>query len=260
MTAFHLDARTLAAYVDDALDDVDAWAVETHLDRCATCRARLTLDDPPRRLVEAAAVAWAAPLPPPGRVRPATRWRRIRVLVGAGPAARSAWLVAVALTGLAALGLAVSPVMLPPWLLLLAAPMLPAVGTALSYGSWSDPLHEMVASTPQGGLQIILWRTLAVLAVTAPVTLLAGAVTGVGTPMVWPLAGLALAALTLALGSLIEPGQAAAVVAGAWAAIVLAPIGEWAVLVQAGPVWLAVTAAAVLVVWTRRDRVGRRTA
>ncbi|MEV6811831.1 zf-HC2 domain-containing protein [Micromonospora sp. NPDC051296] len=260
MTGFHVDARVLAAYIEDRLADADAWSVEAHLDRCGACRARITLDEAAMRSVETVAVTLRGPLPAPGRIRRATRWRRIRVLVAAGPAARGAWFVAVAVTGLVTLGLLVSPMAIPPWLLLLVAPALPVLGTAVSYGPWTDPLHELVAGTPHGGLRIVLWRTLAVLAVTAPVALLAGVVTGIGTPAMWPLLCVALTTLTLALGSIVEPGQAAAMVLGGWAVTVLAPTGGWAVVASSGPAWLAVTALAALLVYVRRDQLGRRAA
>lgn len=261
MTGFHVDAAVLAAYGEGRLADVDAWSVEAHLDRCVVCRTSIASDVSTASVVEAVAVSLGGRLPRQGRVRRATGWRRVRVLAGAGPAARAAWLLSVAVTGVLTAGLAVSPTVVPPWLLLLIAPALPAVGTALSYGPRTDPLHELVAGTPQGGLRIVLWRTLTVLAVAAPVAVLAGAVTGIGTPGLWLLPCVALTVLTLALGSLIEPAYAALVVAGAWAVVVLAPpVDGLAVLVSSPPGWLGVTAAAAVVVYARRERVGRQPA
>ncbi|BCJ56907.1 zf-HC2 domain-containing protein [Micromonospora endophytica] len=260
MTEFHLDARVLAAYADGGLHDADAWSVEAHLDSCASCRAGIVLDEPTARLVEAAAVALGRRLPPPGRARPASAWRRVRVLLTAAPAARGAWLMAVVVAGLTALGGSVGQATLPPWLLLLVAPTLPVVGTALSYGPRTDPLHELVAGTPHGGLRLVLWRTLAVLTATAPVAVLAGAAAGLGTPAVWPLICLALTALTLALGSMIEPATAAGVVLGVWALVVVAPFGAWTLVLGSGPMWWGVTAAAVAVLYVRREQVGRRAA
>lgn len=85
--------------------------------------------------------------------------------------------------------------------------------------------------------------------------------TGIGTPGVWLLLCVALTALTLALGSLIEPAYAALVVAGAWTVVVLAPpVGGLSVVVSSGRAWLGVTAVAAVVVYVRRERVGRQTA
>ncbi|MET8361587.1 zf-HC2 domain-containing protein [Micromonospora sp. NPDC005171] len=225
MTGFHVDVDVLAAYAEDRLADVDAWSVEAHLDRCSACRMGVTPDASVALMIEAVAVALDNRLPAQGQVRPATGWRRVRVLVAAGPAARAAWLLSVAVTGVLTAGLAVSPTVVPPWLLLLIAPALPVAGTALSYGPRTDPLHDVIAGT-QGGLRIVLWRTLAVLAVAAPVAVLAGAVTDIGTPVLWLLPCVALTALTLALGSLIEPAYAAPVVAGAWVGQPASPIQD----------------------------------
>ncbi|MER7333484.1 MULTISPECIES: hypothetical protein [unclassified Micromonospora] len=159
--------------------------MEAHLDRCGACRTSIARYASTALVVEAVAVTLGNRLPAQGRVRRATGWRRVRVLVGAGPAARAAWLLSVAVTGVLTAGLAVSPTVVPPWLLLLIAPALPVAGTALSYGPRTDPLHDLIAGTPQGGLRIVLWRTLAVLVVAAPVAVLAGAVTDIGTPVLW---------------------------------------------------------------------------
>ncbi|MFI7079618.1 zf-HC2 domain-containing protein [Micromonospora sp. NPDC049903] len=261
MNDFHPEAEVLAAYAEDRLADVDAWSVEAHLDRCEACRRSITPDATTARIVEAVAMSLTHRPSAPGRVRRGSRWRRVRVLAGAGPAARTAWLLSVAVTGALATGTAVSSMMVPSWLLLLIAPVLPAVGTALSYGPRTDPLHELIAGTPQGGLRIVLWRTLTVLAVAAPVAVLAGTVTQIGAPVTWLLACVALTVTTLALGSLIEPTYAALVVAGGWAAVVLAPtVGDLSVVSARGPVWLGVTAVAAVVVYVRRDQVGRQPA
>lgn len=259
MTGEHVSAQVLAAYAEEQLTDGDAESVEAHLDSCDACRASLPPSEAVQRVVASVALALDGLLSTPGRLRPGTGWRRVRVLVGAAPAVRAAWLLSVLVTGLLILGLAVSPRSLPPWVLLLIAPALPVVGTALSYGPRTDPLHEVVAGTPQGGLRIVLWRTLAVLTVATPVAVLAAVVTGISTPLMWALPGAALTAGTLALGSLIEPTYAAAVVAGVWAVVVLAPpVGGLAVVAASAPVWLAVTGVAVVVLYARRDRVGRQ--
>lgn len=59
-------------------------------------------------------------------------------------------------------------------LMLLLAPVLPVGGVAASWSRDLDPAYELTASTPRAGLQLVLRRTAAVLAVVIP-TLLAGA-------------------------------------------------------------------------------------
>ncbi|MEE6260621.1 anti-sigma factor family protein [Plantactinospora sonchi] len=251
----HLDDVVLRAYAEDRLADVDAWSVEAHLDRCPSCRERLPLDEATGRLVAEVGAALrdrletAPPLPRPsvrGRIRPGSRWRRNTVLLGAGPAARAGWLGSVAVTlGLVA-AVEFGALSIRPWVLLLIAPVLPVLGVASSYGPRTDPLHELVASTPYAGLRIVLWRTLSVLAVAVPVSLVAGAVAGIGVPGLWLLPCLTLTALTLGLGAVVEPYRAAVAVAVGWAVLVLAPVGPWLVAPAAVPGWLAGTAAAVL--------------
>jgi hypothetical protein len=155
----------------------------------------------------------ARPLPPPSRPTPPARsahrarqWSffLVRALWAAGPAVRGAWLPAVSLVALGALGLSHAggaDAALP--LLLALAPLAPVAGVALSYGVHADPLHEIAAATPSGGLRLILTRTAAVLAVSLPLLTLTGLLLpAAGAPgaAAWLLPGLALtlASLTLA--------------------------------------------------------------
>ncbi|MFG3710402.1 anti-sigma factor [Micromonospora sp. NPDC047730] len=235
--------------------------MEAHLDRCGACRTSIARYASTALVVEAVAVTLGNRLPAQGRVRRATEVAAGQGVGGCGTCGAG---------GVVAVGgrhrgahrrVGGQPDGVPPWLLLLIAPALPVAGTALSYGPRTDPLHDLIAGTPQGGLRIVLWRTLAVLVVPAPVAVLAGAVTDIGTPALWLLPCVALTVLTLALGSLIEPAYAALVVAGVWAVVVLAPpVGGLGVVVSSGPGWLGVTVVAAAVVYVRRERVGREPA
>ncbi|MBW6432481.1 anti-sigma factor [Actinoplanes hulinensis] len=247
MTDFHVADADLLAWAENRLAEPAAWSVEAHLDDCAACRSR----------VPATPAVPPAPmdLPPQGRVRRATRARRIRLLIGAGPQARVAWFSAVTVTVLLTLTVGDR---VPHWLLLLNGPVLPVLGTAVSYGRHTDPLDELVASTAYGGLRIVLWRTLSVLAVSLPVAAAGGLVSGLGEPAVWLLPSCALTALTLALAALTGPAVAAAVVGGGWALLVTGTLWSpeaGAQLVTGGttPAWLAVTAAAALIITYRRE-------
>ncbi|MFD4986779.1 hypothetical protein [Streptomyces sp. NPDC058374] len=112
--------------------------------------------------------------------------------------------------------------------LLLVAPLLPLAGVALSYGPHTDPLHELVATSPGGGLRLLLVRGGAVLAVCVPALTVAGAllppVAGGPGPAAWLLPALALTLGALALGSYLGCRNAVAVVGGLWSLGVLAPV------------------------------------
>ncbi|MFC9243555.1 zf-HC2 domain-containing protein [Streptomyces sp. NPDC057136] len=152
-----------------------------------------------------------------------------RVLWAAGPALRGPWLLALVLVASGALALAYGAGLggaVRP-LLLVVAPVLPLAGVFVSYGRHADPLHEVTASTPAGGLRLLLTRTAAVLGASIPALTLAGAalpaaVSGPGA-VAWLLPGLALTLAALALGSYVGCRAGAAAVAAGWAFAVALP-------------------------------------
>jgi anti-sigma factor RsiW len=258
--AWHVPEPTLRGYLAGRIHDADVWSVEAHLTSCETCRqglATISAADPERATtLEDGWTALVGALPPQGRVRPGSRLREAHILVAGGPAARWAWLAAcvLVLTFAAAAGAAgISQV---PWLGIVA-PAVPLLGVAASYGSGLDDAYEVIATTSTGGLRLLLIRTAVVLAVTTPVALVAGAVTGY-LPGPWLLASLALTLLTLALGSAIGIERAAVIVGVGWAVTVSTVIADPvqrvpAVLtVEAVPALLLVTSAAVAVITARR--------
>ncbi|MER5275451.1 hypothetical protein ABT025_06795 [Streptomyces sp. NPDC002809] len=163
-------------------------------------------------------------LPAPG---PATRIGRL--LWAAGPALRGSWAAALVLVALGAVALAygggLGGTVRP--LLLVVAPVLPLAGVGVSYGRSADPMHEITATTPGGGLRLLLVRTAVVLAVTVPVLALAWAVLpasadGPGA-LAWLLPGVAMTLGALALGSYVGCRTGASSVAACWAAAVVVP-------------------------------------
>ncbi|MFC7531408.1 zf-HC2 domain-containing protein [Actinoplanes sp. GCM10030250] len=251
---YHATDAQLLAWVEGGLDEAGVWSVEAHLERCGTCRTRIPYDEP----------AGPPPdLPPQGRVRRPTRARRIQLLIGAGPQARVAWLSAVLVT--VALTLAVTWMpdgTAPRWLLLMIAPALPVLGTAASYGPRTDPLDELVGSTVYGGLRIVLWRTLSVLAVSLPVAAAGGLATGLGAPAVWLLPCCALTALTLALATLTGPAVAGSVVGTGWFVLVAGTLwsperGAQLVTTQTTPVWLALIVIAAVTLTHQQTNRGQ---
>ncbi|MEU2660312.1 zf-HC2 domain-containing protein [Streptomyces sp. NPDC007325] len=171
---------------------------------------------------------WA--FPAPAHRRHARAWASpARIWWAVGPALRGSWLAAVALVAGAAFALS-HGAGLPAgrtWLLA-AAPVLPLAGVAVSYGPRADPLHELAASTPAGGLRLLLTRTVAVLAVCVPLLTAAGALlppaAGLPGAAAWLLPGLALTVGTLALGSFVGCRAAAATLGGGWLLAVAGPL------------------------------------
>ncbi|WP_351222969.1 zf-HC2 domain-containing protein [Streptomyces sp. NPDC002133] len=151
-----------------------------------------------------------------------------RRMWAAGPALHEAWLVALGLVVVAAVGLGYGAGFAGTRPLLAAvAPVVPLAGVALSYGRRADPLHEIAASTPSGGLRLLLARTATVLTVSVPLLTVAGAVlpgrAGMPGAAAWLLPGLALTLAALALGSYVGCRAAAALVAVGWLSAAVGP-------------------------------------
>ncbi|MEW1887330.1 hypothetical protein [Streptomyces sp. NBC_00523] len=258
MTTWHVTDELVRRYAEGTTPEPDAWSVEKHVESCTGCAERVsaavrdrgagaaTLD-----AIRAAVLAEAVPVPGrpgPGRPVPGLgawrgrapgagpAWRRLsgrrrfgRVVWAAGPALRGPWTGALALVVCAAVALAYGGGLggSVRALLLLVAPVLPLAGVGVSYGRSADPLHEIIATSPGGGLRLLLTRTAAVLGVTVPVLALAWAVlpasAGGPGPLAWLLPGLALTLAALGIGSYVGCRTAALVVAAGWAAAVTVP-------------------------------------
>ncbi|WP_330453824.1 MULTISPECIES: hypothetical protein [unclassified Streptomyces] len=258
MTIWHVADDQVLRYAQGTAPETDAWSLEKHVESCTSCAERVSaavrgrgaaaplLDE-----VRAAVLAEAVPVsggaeagrPVPGlgawRGRApgaGPAWRRLpgrhrfgRVLWAAGPALRGPWTGALALVVCAAVALAYGGGLggSVRALLLLVAPVLPLAGVGVSYGRSADPLHEIIATSPGGGLRLLLTRTAAVLGVTVPVLALAWAVlpasAGGPGPLAWLLPGLALTLAALGIGSYVGCRTAALVVAAGWAAAVTVP-------------------------------------
>ncbi|MEU1801342.1 zf-HC2 domain-containing protein [Streptomyces sp. NPDC019937] len=237
--AWHVTATQAASYADGSLPELDAWSVDKHLEACTPCAARVSAAArggtaaPALAAVRTALLATAtAPdgVPPvhPPPPRPLRPTGRARLAWAAGPALRGPWLVSLLVMAVGAVCAArvtgaggVRP------LLLLLAPVLPSLGVAVSYGRHADPMHEIVVSTPSGGLRLLLTRTAAVLAVSVPLLTLAGLLLpdGSGGPgaAAWLLPGLALTLAALALGSYVGCRAATGTVSAGWLLAIGAP-------------------------------------
>ncbi|MEU9134783.1 zf-HC2 domain-containing protein [Streptomyces sp. NPDC048404] len=263
MTGWHAPDDLVTRYADGSLPETDAWSLEKHLELCGPCAARVsqtvrngaagpvlaevrdavltavreqapagTAASAAQARTGPAALPHRAPAAPPRAAR-AVGGRFARILWAAGPAVRGTWAGAVVLVALAAVALAhaggwagVRP------LLLALAPVVPVAGVALSYGRHADPLHEIAAAAPSGGLRLLLTRTAAVLAVSTPLLTVAGLLLPSSGPRLpagpatagWLLPGLALTLASLVLSGYLGCRTATAVVGGGWLLAVSGPL------------------------------------
>ncbi|MEU2794464.1 zf-HC2 domain-containing protein [Streptomyces sp. NPDC007100] len=233
-----MDAVTSARYADGTLSEPVAWSLEKHVEGCSRCAATVSaavrataptgvvLDEV--RDVLLAGVGSGGKAAAGGRSSVLPQ-RFARVLWAAGPALRGSWLVALLVVCAGAFGLAFGAGFAGARPLLLAlAPVLPVAGVAFSYGPYADPMYEICAASPSGGLRLLLTRTAAVLGVCLPLLTAAGAflpgAPGLPGVAAWLLPGLALTLGALVLGSYVGCRTAAGVVAAGWVSAVSLPV------------------------------------
>lgn len=263
--SWHVEEEHIARYVHGDVDDVEAFAVETHVESCEHCRRRLAETTPPRRpdhiwasvleIVDAPERGWFERF----LVRAGLADHVARVLA-ATPSMRRSWVtgaaVALAFSVLAAYegegGLL---------LFLTLAPLLPVAGVAFGYGPGVDPTYEIGVAAPMNGFRLLLLRAAAVLTTTLALAALAA----LTLPHLdwraaaWLLPALGLTLTSLALATAVTPERAAALVSGAWVVAVLVAEGRSSESLAAfrapGQVTVAVLALASTVLVVRRQRV-----
>lgn len=242
--AWHVTDALALRYATGAAPEPDAWSVEKHVESCGPCAARVSAAvrtgpaGPALAALRTDLLNSVTPLPPAvrepdavpaGRGPVAVLGRGARLWWAVGPALRGPWLAAVALVLTAAFALAHGAGVAGArgWLLAVS-PLLPVAGVAVSYGRHADPLYEITAATPVGGLRLLLTRTAAVLALCLPVLTAGGAllppVAGLPGAAAWLLPGLALTLGVLALGSFTGCRAAALTLGGGWLLAVAGPL------------------------------------
>jgi hypothetical protein len=261
MTEWHLDPEAIRRYAEDGVPPGLAASAEAHLMKCAVCRGVLSSSVDTRR-AEAIWHEVVDRVDAPRRSWPERLLIRFGVgeatarLVVATPTLRGPWLLAVAgVLVLAAWAARVDERFLP--MFLVVAPLGPLLGVAVAFAGGLDPTREIGLAAPYSGLRLLLIRTTAVLAVTAPIVAAAGlALPGSNWPAVaWLLPTAGLTSTALALIGRLTPVVAVGVVAAVWV-LVTAPtavagrldlafgVGAqafWLALAVAGGTWLAVT-------------------
>ena len=229
MTETHIDEGLLIGYCDVSVTAATAAAIEAHLMSCAGCRAGLAavavgVGAAGRR--EEPSAMWDAILEQVDRSARSVTERTLGAvgvradvarLLATTPALRAAWLAAVTMVAAFAVA-AASFDGGDPWPLLVIAPLLPLAGVATAFGPALDPTYEIAVAAPMSALRLALWRTLAVVATTLPVLLVATvAAPGAGwAPFGWVLPSFALISATLALSTWMPPERAGVVVGLGW--------------------------------------------
>ncbi|MDX3658866.1 zf-HC2 domain-containing protein [Streptomyces sp. ID05-26A] len=252
MTTHHPGDHLLRRYSEGGTIPADElWAVESHLETCAPCRARLA-PDPTAEAVWAGLSPLLDHTPQMPRAKP---WRRAYgwVSPAAGPWLAMILLVTAAAVALDRAGFVVGDRVS---LVLLIAPVLPVLGVAASWGRALDPAYELTAATPRAGLPLVFRRTAAVLAVVVPGLAIASLLTGAGFAR-WLLPCLAFTVGTLALGTFVGVTRAAIGLVSVWAVAIVAPtiaFSRTAVALgpEAAPAWVAALGAGVVVLVVRR--------
>ncbi|WP_416976225.1 anti-sigma factor family protein [Streptomyces sp. T028] len=268
---WHVAEEDLRAYALGELAAPLLWSADTHLTRCAECRARLAAGTDPVALdsgwerLDAELDAPRPSLTERLLVRIGVAGHTARLLT-ATPVLRRSWLLSVLfLLVMTVLAVRVADV---PALFLALAPLLPLAGVALSYGPALDPTYEMAVVAPLHGFRLLMIRTVAVLTAGLVLNGLATlALPGYGLmALAWLLPALALTTTGLALSARLGPVLAPALVGGAWLTLLavahaqaqsststLAPFTAVGQSAAAG-----VTVLAALLLYQARDRFDAR--
>jgi len=250
---------------DPGINPDELWAVEAHLEGCASCRERLgaavqrqspattaLLARVGDRLAAEIAISTTMPRRRRGQVLGRSRW-----LLPPGLLARLAMTVLLVLAALSLDLVDQQGRGEYPSLVLLFAPVAPLLGVAAVWSRRLDPAYEFVMASPRAGLYLVLRRTLLALMVVIPALAAAGWAVG-ASPARWLLPCLAFTAGALALGEVVGLSRAAIGLAAAWVIGVVGPSMLTAtspVLLAPGalPAWAALTAVVAIVLALRRD-------
>jgi hypothetical protein len=263
VTTWHAHPNDLAAYVEGVDDPVLAASVETHLLRCADCRAALAraaaTADTERRWDSLSAVVDSPRSAPLARLGVATR------------PLRAAWLLAALLVLLVPVVPALVTGRGLPTLLLALAPIAPSLAVVLAYRTSADPAGEMALAAPVAGLRIVSARALLVGLVAAPLGVAAALLLDQPLPVAlgWLLPGLAMSSLVLLAGTTrLDPALVAGGLGTAWALAVGMPAASRRASVDAvidtvagAPVQLlalAIAVAALALTVSRREQIAYR--
>jgi len=234
-TTWHVSPGLLERYADGALDSAASASVETHLTSCSACRenvARLASPTDVAALWSGVRAEIAVPRHP-WLVR---QLRRVglpdadAVVLSASQSLRLPWALSVMIAFVSMVVLAALSDRRADLIYLAVAPLLPAIGVAASYDS-TDPIREIVETTPVSKLRLLLLRTLVVVTCSVPPVLLLGLVVSdlSAVAFAWLLPSFALTLVALVLLKWWPAWVTSAGVVSVWALAVLLVGGRGAV-------------------------------
>lgn len=269
----HVAPALLAGYVGGRLSEEDEVFLEQHLLGCAMCRGEVSSALPPsadrldavwNNVVDVLDRPSATPIE--RALHRVGMNRETARLVAAAPSLRLPWLAAMTTCLLLAVVAAAAGGVRGSWLFLTLAPLIPVASVVAAYGPRTDPAWELARATPYSLARLTLLRVAAILVTTIPLAIIVGVLLPgiewwVGA--VWLLPALSFVALTLWLGTYVEPLVAAAVLAIGWAVVTGAAAVHRSsphVLLQPAVqlAFAAVVVVAALGVHARTDRLSGR--
>jgi hypothetical protein len=268
MTEWHVAAPQLEAFRDGSIGRTHAASVEAHLVSCARCRQALSAGADAGG-IERRDRMWARIADAVDRPGPQARFDSVwaRATVGSPPLAGAALVALLLALAAPLMADAMSP-RAGVTALLAFAPLAPLLGVVAAFRPSSDPAGEITLATPVATMRLVLLRTLVVATASIPIGVLVAVLLPVRTSLLvgWVLPGLALCAVTLAVGTRVEVGRLAVSLALGWGVLVsmlardmrrgsaTAALSDWVVNQPAAQFTFALVAlAAGLVLAARRD-------
>lgn len=230
MSEWHADDVIIRRYLTDRLTAADAASVESHVMACGHCQHLVSMAgdahadgaaadlDRTWRSIQAS-IDEPTPLPLERLLRALGQPPGISRIVAATNGQSWAWIVSAAALALLALYADATTGAQDLYLFTVVAPLVPLGAVALVYAPASDPLRELLRSTPMGTHGVLLRRTL--VAVVGSLLIMWAVALATPLPLLsarWLLPSLALTSVSILLSAWIPATWGAIVLGGIWVA------------------------------------------